>query len=88
MKVLSAIGVMKGGSFNGSQFYHIVGEDENKEQFCIGFACKILYTDTVDKSFSRLTGIQAPKEEEIEVPQEVQQEAVEIPLEGDSPNAQ
>ena len=41
MKVLSAIGVMKGDSFNGGQFYHVVGEDENKEQFCIGFACVV-----------------------------------------------
>lgn len=65
-KILNSIGIRRGALENGLQYYFIDGEDEEGNTCLACFAIKATYTDTVEKTFSRMFPVKAPWKEEAE----------------------
>ena len=68
IKVLTAIGIEKGNSGGGFQYYQIIGEDEAGQQYLATFGVKLHHTESVEKTFGRMLPVQAPKADAVPDP--------------------
>jgi hypothetical protein len=76
-KLLSADGIFKGNSDLGHQYYQILLHDQDGKKYLATIGTKIFYAESVEKSFSRLILIPAPKIESIPLKEgEVEEEGV------------
>jgi hypothetical protein len=60
--ILNSAGIVRGPAENGLQFYGAVGIDKEGQEYLIGFAAKLVYQESIEKSFTRLHPVPAEKE--------------------------
>lgn len=85
--VLNPVGVLKGNSKNGFQYYFVVGKDADGDEYIMTFATKTCYCGAIGKAFSRFIPIAAPKDAEVPVDIPIEQPGqiqTELNLEGGS----
>lgn len=71
--LLKCQGIMKGPTTAKSQMYYILGERDNGEQYIIPLICKQCYTDSIEKSLSRLHPIEVNYDTDLDTTRDVQQ---------------
>lgn len=59
--VLSPLGIYRGNSGNGHQYYQMMLKDSTGTVYVASFGCKLNFTESIEKAFSRLTMIPAPE---------------------------
>jgi hypothetical protein len=76
-KLLSTDGIFKGNSDLGHQYYQILLHDHDGKKYLATIGTKIFYADSVEKAFSRLILIPAPRIENVPLKEgEVEEEGV------------
>lgn len=76
-KLLSIDGIFKGNSDLGYCYYQILLHDQDGKKYLATIGTKIFYADSVEKTFSRLILIPAPKIENVPLKEgEVEEEGV------------
>ena len=75
--VLNGVGIAKGNSGGGFQYYQILGKDETEQQFLTTFAVKMCYTDSTEKTFKRMFPVPAPEPVVNETCKEIEEAIVE-----------
>jgi hypothetical protein len=52
--ILQPVGIMRGPSEKGCQYYQFAAEDKSGVLYVMNFGSKLCYTSAIEKSFSRL----------------------------------
>jgi hypothetical protein len=52
--ILKPLAITRAQPEKGLQFYQFQGEDSEGNLFVLNYACKLCYTESVEKTFSRL----------------------------------
>ena len=79
--ILNPRGIFKGQAEKGVQFYHVIGDDADGDTVILIFGCKVNFSDTVDKAFSRLFPVAFKPDMKPE-----SKETIDITPKGDVPN--
>lgn len=61
--ILTPTGMFKGNSFEGYQYFQIGAKDKEGNTYVLTFGFKEIYQESIEKSLSRLIGIEAPEED-------------------------
>ena len=64
-KLLSIEGIFRGNSNLGYQYYQVLAYDQEGKKYMMSIGCKLIYQNTVEKSFARLVFIPAPTTEQL-----------------------